>query len=69
MAEGFPSRPRLCQVKTLSVTVDPGRDRPQVMREIGLTGTPDEIEKVAKQFGATYEATVDEIVQGIRLIL
>lgn len=101
------------RVKTLYVSVDPGRDSPEVLKAdlqnfrldaVGLTGTKAEIDAVVAQFGASYEivptpdsasqytvahttwvyaldpaghvrirfaydASVDEIVQGIRAIL
>lgn len=48
----------------LFITVDPERDTPEVLRDyvssfsgriIGLSGTPDEIAKVAKEYKAYYE--------------
>ena len=101
------------RVKTLYISVDPGRDTPDVLKAdlqnfdldaLGLTGTKAEIDKVVELFGADYEitptpesaaqytvahttwlyaldtngharirfsydATVDEIVSGIRAIL
>jgi protein SCO1/2 len=57
---GEPAR----QVATLFVSVDPQRDTPAVLKEyvgsfsipvIGLTGTPDEIARVAAQYHASYE--------------
>lgn len=101
------------RVKTLYITVDPARDTPEVLSEhlsmfgvdaVGLTGTPDKIQKVASQFGVAYEieeqsdseakylvshsttlyaidaqgrtrllfpyeATVDQIVRGVRTLL
>lgn len=51
---------KAAQIQPLFVTVDPGRDTPAVLREftanfhprlIGLTGTPEEIEKVARAHG------------------
>lgn len=100
-------------VKTLYITVDPARDIPAVLKldlksfdldALGLTGTRDEIDRVVKLYGASYEivphpesaekysvshsttlyaldrrgrvrilfdydATVDEIVKGVRTIL
>jgi protein SCO1/2 len=97
-------------VKTLYITVDPARDTPEVLKAdlalftldaLGLTGTREEVDAVAAQFGAEYrivptpgsagqysvshttdlylldgtgrlqrtfpyEATVEEIVEGIR---
>jgi len=52
------------RVRTLYITVDPGRDTPTVLKEdlstfqvdaIGLTGTKAEIDKVVKLYGASYE--------------
>jgi protein SCO1 len=52
------------EVVTLFVSVDPARDTPAVMKEyvgsfstpvIGLTGTQDEIAKVAAQYHASFE--------------
>ncbi len=100
------------RVRVVYITVDPRRDTPAVLREhlsmfrldaIGLTGTPEEISRTARQFGADYsievvpseagyfvshtttlyaldpqgrvrlllpyEATVDQIVAGVRSIL
>ncbi len=101
------------RVKTLYISVDPGRDTPAVIKAdlanfrldaIGLTGAKADIDKVVTQYGAAYEivptpesaaaytvshtttlyaldpkgqmrlkfryeATVDEIVAGIRTIL
>jgi protein SCO1 len=51
------------QVQPLFVTIDPGRDTPQVVGEfasafsddlVGLTGTPDQIAKAAKAFAVYY---------------
>ena len=51
-------------VKTLYITVDPGRDTPEVMKDdlsnfdvdaLGLTGTKAEIDKVVALYGAQYE--------------
>lgn len=99
-------------VKTLYITVDPARDTPEVLKAdlalftldaLGLTGTREEVDAVAAQFGAEYrivptpgsagqysvshttdlylldgqgrlqrtfpyEATVEEIVEGIRRV-
>lgn len=101
------------RVKTLYVSVDPGRDTPAVLKAdlgafeldaLGLTGTRAEIDKVVAQYGAEYqiiptpnsamkytvahstmlyvldtagrarlefpyEATVDQIVSGVRAVL
>jgi len=52
------------RVKTLYISVDPGRDTPAVLKAdlsnfevdaLGLTGTKPEIDKVVKAFGAAYE--------------
>ncbi len=52
------------RVKTVYITVDPGRDTPTVLKEdlssfrvdaIGLTGTKPEIDTVVKLYGASYE--------------
>ena len=52
------------RVKTLYVSVDPGRDTPAVMKDdlsnfdvdaLGLTGTKADIDKVVAKFGAEYE--------------
>ena len=52
------------RVLALLVTVDPARDTPDVLREylahfsipaVGLTGTSDELDAVAGQYGASYE--------------
>ncbi|MDQ8155004.1 MAG: SCO family protein [Gemmatimonadota bacterium] len=51
------------KVKTLYITVDPARDTPEVLRAdlqsfrldaLGLTGTREETDRVARLFGATY---------------
>jgi protein SCO1/2 len=52
------------RVKTLYITVDPGRDIPAVLKDdlsnfevdaLGLTGTKAEIDKVVALYGAQYE--------------
>jgi protein SCO1/2 len=52
------------QVKVLYISVDPGRDTPDVLKAdlanfdidaLGLTGTKEEIDKVVALFGAAYE--------------
>jgi protein SCO1/2 len=54
---------RGARVQPLFVSVDPARDTPQVLREftanfhprlIGLTGTPDELARMARAYGASY---------------
>ena len=51
------------RVQPLFVSVDPARDTPQVLRAftanfhprlIGLTGTPDELARMARAYGVTY---------------
>jgi protein SCO1/2 len=52
------------RVKTLYITVDPGRDTPAILKDdlsnfevdaLGLTGTKAEIDKVVGLYGAQYE--------------
>lgn len=52
------------RLKTIYITVDPGRDTPTVLKEdlssfridaVGLTGTRAEIDKVVGLYGASYE--------------
>jgi cytochrome oxidase Cu insertion factor (SCO1/SenC/PrrC family) len=52
------------RVKTLYISVDPERDTPQVLKDdlanfhvdaLGLTGTKEQIDKVAALYGAQYE--------------
>ena len=58
-------------VQPLLITVDPKRDKPEILKEylkyfgnnfIGLTGTVEEIDKVVKQFRGfySYEGNVDD---------
>lgn len=51
------------QVQPIFITIDPARDTPEVLAEfvsnfhprlVGLTGTPEQIEAVAKTFGVFY---------------
>jgi protein SCO1/2 len=51
------------KVQPIFITVDPARDTPPVLREfvanfhprlVGLTGTPDEIARVARAYGVSY---------------
>lgn len=53
----------LAQVKTLFVSVDPARDTPQRLKDyaaffhpsiVGVTGTPEEVAKAARLYGAVY---------------
>jgi len=55
---------RGARVQPIFVSVDPGRDTPQVLREfvanfhprlVGLTGTPDELARMARAYGVYYE--------------
>jgi protein SCO1/2 len=57
------------RVQPLFVSVDPERDTPEVLAEyvaqfhpsiVGLTGTPEEIAKVAKEYRAFYRKVVPE---------
>lgn len=52
------------RVKILFVTVDPGRDKPQVLKNyipyfdpgiVGLTGSKDSIDQTVNSYGASYE--------------
>lgn len=52
------------KVQPIFISVDPARDTPAVLREfvanfhprlIGLTGTPDELARVARDYGAYYQ--------------
>lgn len=52
------------KIQPLFITVDPARDTPAVVREftanfhprlIGLTGTPEEVEKAAKAYGVFFQ--------------
>lgn len=61
------------QVVTLFVSVDPGRDTPDVLKHyldyfhlhsFGLTGTKDEIDAVVKQYGAKYEIEQSDSAAG-----
>jgi len=57
------------RIKVLFITVDPARDTPEALKEYvgfyaqgftGLTGSADAIAKVAKDYGAYYEAVIQE---------
>jgi protein SCO1/2 len=61
------------RVVTLFVSVDPGRDTPNVLKHyleyfhlnsFGLTGTKDEIDAVVKQYGARYEIEQSDSAAG-----
>jgi protein SCO1/2 len=56
--------PDAARVKTLYISVDPGRDTPAVLKDdlssfdldaLGLTGTKTQIDKVVALYGASYE--------------
>lgn len=56
------------RIRVVYITVDPRRDTPAVLRDhlsmfemdaVGLTGTPEEIARVAAMFGADYAFEVD----------
>ncbi len=64
---------KAAKVQPIFITVDPERDTPQVLktyvaafhpRLIGLTGTPDEIAKVAKDFVVVYGKAESEGASG-----
>lgn len=61
LAQGAPGTAK--RVLPVFVTVDPGRDTVEVLKSyvasfhpqlVGLTGTPDQIERMAKAYGAYY---------------
>jgi protein SCO1/2 len=61
------------RVKALYVSIDPERDTPKVMKEhltyfgvdaVGLTGTPEDTAKVARQFGAHFERSSEPTAAG-----
>jgi len=61
------------RVVTLFVSVDPGRDTPDVLKHyldyfhiksFGLTGTKNEIDAVVKQYGARYEIEQSDSAAG-----
>jgi protein SCO1/2 len=61
------------RVKVVYITIDPERDTPTVMKEhlgyfsvdaSGLTGSVEDISKVAAQFGAHFEKTDDKTAAG-----
>src|ERR1700730_1395236 len=64
------------QVITLFVSVDPGRDKPTVLKSylayfrvnsLGLTGTKEEIDAVVKQYGAKYEIEQSDSAAGYHI--
>jgi len=61
------------QVQTVFVSVDPERDTPAALKDylkffsinaIGLTGKKDDIDKVVKQYGASYEIQQSDSAAG-----
>ena len=61
------------RVKAIYISVDPERDTPKVMKEhltyfgvdaVGLTGTPEDTAKVARQFGAHFERSSEPTAAG-----
>ncbi len=61
------------KVKTVFVSVDPEKDTPEKLREyldyfavpaVGLTGTPEQLAAVAKQYGASYERVESDSAAG-----
>lgn len=61
------------RVQPLMITIDPERDTPEELadyvanfhpRLIGLTGTPDAIAAVAKEYGVYYEKVYTQLAQG-----
>ena len=68
ICQGLPA-PDQERVRVLFITVDPARDTPKALKEYvgfyargftGLTGSADEIAKVAKAYGAYYEAVLQD---------
>ena len=68
ICQGLPPRDRQ-RVQVLFVSVDPARDTPKALKEYmgfyahgftGLTGSADDIAKVAKDYGVYYEAVMQE---------
>jgi protein SCO1/2 len=61
------------RVKAIYISIDPERDTPTVMKEhltyfgvdaVGLTGTPEDTAKVARQFGAHFERSSEPTAAG-----
>lgn len=61
------------RVKAIYISIDPERDTPKVMKEhltyfgvdaVGLTGTPEDTAKVARQFGAHFERSSEPTAAG-----
>lgn len=58
--------PEAERVQPILITIDPARDTPRLLSEytqafdpriVGLTGTPSQIESVAKEYGAYFQAS------------
>ena len=61
------------RVKAIYISIDPERDTPTVMKEhltyfgvdaVGLTGTPEDTARVARQFGAHFERSSEPTAAG-----
>ncbi len=61
------------RVKAIYISIDPERDTPKVMKEhltyfgvdaVGLTGSPEDTAKVARQFGAHFERSSEPTAAG-----
>jgi len=68
ICQGLPARDQ-ARVQVLFITVDPQRDTPKALKEyvgfyspsfMGMTGSADQIAKVAKDYGAYYEAQLQD---------
>jgi protein SCO1/2 len=68
ICQGLPARDQE-RVRVLFITVDPARDTPRALKEYlgfyargftGLTGSAGQIAKVAKDYGAYYEAQMQD---------
>ncbi len=68
ICNGLPARDQE-RVRVLFITVDPARDKPKVLADYvgfygrgftGLTGSADQIAKVAKNYGVYYEAQLQD---------
>jgi protein SCO1/2 len=68
ICQGLPAQDQQ-RVQVVFITVDPARDTPKAMKEyvgfygrsfMGLTGSADDIAKVAKDYGAYYEAQLQD---------
>ena len=68
ICQGLPAQDQ-GRVQVIFVTVDPARDTPKALKDyvgfygrgfMGLTGSADDIAKVAKDYGASYEAQMQD---------